>query len=60
MVASGDDSGSVDLWYLSGGSGGEGALLEHAQVWAEPMFSCLVLTGRGGEGALLEHAQVGA
>ncbi|PRW60254.1 serine threonine kinase [Chlorella sorokiniana] len=30
VVASGDDSGSVDLWYLSGGS--EGALLEHSQA----------------------------
>ncbi len=48
VVASGDDSGSVDLWYLSGG--GQGAMLEHAQVWAQPMFSCLVLRGSWRQG----------
>ena len=36
VVASGDDSGSVDLWYLSGG--GDGALLEHAQVRGRVRF----------------------
>lgn len=74
MVASGDDSGSVDLWYLSGGS--EGPLLEHAQVRTDLVVAGSALFGAtewvadssadasadslgGSEGPLLQHAQVG-